>query len=72
MESQYDDQVFLTTLQVMGILNCSRQYVSKLRVKGMLSSYRRGREYLFDAKEVEALISKKTNIVKLSGAHNHG
>jgi excisionase family DNA binding protein len=72
MESQDDEEVYLTTRQVMGILNCSRQYVSKLRNTGKLSSYRRGNEYLLSAKEIEALITKKTIIVKLKGAHTHG
>ena len=66
MDTQYDDEVFLTTRQVMEILNCSRQYVSKLRNKGVLSSYRRGNEYLLTAKEVEALISRKKTIIKLT------
>jgi len=72
MEPQDDEEVFLTTKQVMGILNCSRQYISKLRNTGKLSSYRRGNEYLLSANEVKALISKKTTIVKLSGANTHG
>lgn len=72
MESQDDEEVYLTTRQVMGILNCSRQYVSKLRNTGVLSSYRRGNEYLLSAKEIEALISRRNTVIKLKEASNHG
>lgn len=72
MESQDDEEVYLTTRQVMGILNCSRQYVSKLRNTGVLSSYRRGNEYLLSSKEIEALISRRNTVIKLKEASNHG
>lgn len=71
MDTQYDDEVFLTTRQAMEILNCSRQYVSKLRNTGVLSSYRRGNEYLLSAKEVEALVLRKNTIVKLKTGYLH-
>lgn len=72
METVDDEEVYLTTKQVMGILDCSRQYVSKLRTSGVLSSYRRGREFLLSAKEVEDMLTKKLIVNKLSGATTHG
>ena len=72
METVDDEEVYLTTKEVMGILDCSRQYVSKLRTSGALSSFRRGREFLLSAKEVEEILTKKSIINKISGVSTHG
>lgn len=72
MDTQDDEEVFLTTRQVMEILGCSRQNVSKLRVSGLLSTYLKGNQHLVSATEVKALLIKRNTVTKIKEATNHG
>ncbi len=66
MEPQEDEDVYLTTDQVMKILGLSRQSISRLRLTGVLTTYRQGTKYLSSAKEVEDLVTQRTTIVKIN------
>lgn len=66
MEPQEDEDVYLTTDQVMKILGLSRQSISRLRLTGVLTTYRQGTKYLSSAKEVEDLLTQRTTIVKIN------
>lgn len=66
MEPQDDEDVYLTTDQVMKILGLSRQSISRLRLTGVLTTYRQGTKYLSSAKEVKALLTQRTAIVKIN------
>ena len=66
MEEQNDEDVYLTTDQVMKILGLSRQSISRLRLTNVLTAYRQGTKYLSSAKEVKALLTQRTTIVKIN------
>jgi hypothetical protein len=66
MEEQNDEDVYLTTDQVMKILGLSRQSISRLRLTNVLTTYRQGTKYLSSAKEVKALLTQRTTIVKIN------
>ena len=66
MQSKEDEDVYLTTDQVMKILGLSRQSISRLRLTNVLTTYRQGTKYLSSAREVEDLLTQRTTIVKIN------
>jgi Helix-turn-helix domain len=66
MQSKEDEDVYLTTDQVMKILGLSRQSISRLRLTNVLTTYRQGTKYLSSSREVEDLLTQRTTIVKIN------
>jgi excisionase family DNA binding protein len=63
--------VFLTTKEVMAVLNLSRQTVTLMRKQGVLATYRQGVKHYCSEKEVYDLLEKRNQLVKLNRGDNH-
>ena len=67
--SEIDEEVFLTSLEVMKLLKISRQTLLRLRNEGKLDTYHKGGlkgagHLRFSATNVEAFLTKSNTMIK--------
>jgi len=66
---EVEDEVFLTSIEVMDLLDISRQTLLRLRKEGKLDTYRKGGlvgtgRLRFSASNVEAFLTKSNTLIK--------